>query len=113
MVEWQSLSFTGGSGISITSYTVTVDGDVSGTVSDDGNGLYTHTITGLDYNTDYSVEVVAVNECGPPSQPATITVSIEARGQPQFTDPCPTWPIIYYLYFSATSANSVSSFDIV
>ena len=81
VVEWQSPSLTGGSGISITSYTVTIDGSLSGTVSDDGSGVYTHNITGLVYNTDYSVEVAAVNECGLTSQPATLTTNIDARGQ--------------------------------
>ena len=80
VVEWQSPSLTGGTGISITSYTVTIDGGLSGTVSDDGSGVYTHNITGLDYNTDYSLEVAAVNECGLTSQPATLTANIEARG---------------------------------
>ena len=81
VVEWQSPSLTGGTGISITSYTITVDGGLSGTVSDDGSGMYTHKITGLVYNTDYSVEVAAVNECGLTSQPATLTTNIEAGGQ--------------------------------
>ena len=44
VVVWQSPSLTGGSGISITSYTITIDGGLSGTVSDDGSGVYTHNI---------------------------------------------------------------------
>ena len=41
--------------------------------------MFTRTITGLEYNTDYEVEVTAINSCGIPSQPATTTVFIDAR----------------------------------
>ena len=79
VVQWQAPLETGG--VSISTYTVTVEREgmmVSQNVS--GNML-THTITGLEYNTDYEVEVTAVNSCGIPSQPATTIVSINANGQ--------------------------------
>ena len=79
MVQWQATEETGG--VSISTYTVTVEREgmmVSQNVS--GNML-THNISGLEYNTDYEVEVTAINSCGIPSQPATTTVFIDARGQ--------------------------------
>ena len=79
VVVWQSPSLTGGSGISITSYTITIDGGLSGTVSDDGSGMYTHKITGLVYNTDYSVEVDTVNECGQPPSLPTLWQEVRIR----------------------------------
>ena len=78
VVLWQAPEETGG--VSISTYTVTVDVEgmmVSLNVS--GNML-TYNISGLEYNTDYDVEVTAVNSCGIPSQPAVTTVFIDARG---------------------------------
>ena len=83
MVQWQRPEETG---VSISNYTVTVsDGAghqiLSESVSDDSrDGPFTHNISGLDYNTLYEVKVTAVNSCGLTSQPATISVVIEARG---------------------------------
>ena len=77
MVQWEAPEETGG--VSISTYTVTVEREgmmVSQNVS--GNML-THNISGLEYNTDYEVEVTAINSCGIPSQPATTTVFIDAR----------------------------------
>ena len=79
MVQWQAPEETGG--FSISTYTVTVEREgmmVSQNVS--GNML-THNISGLEYNTDYDVEVTTINSCGIPSQPATTTVFIDASGQ--------------------------------
>ena len=87
VVQWQSPEETGGRGISISSYTVTVSDDagrqiMSESVSDDGrDGAFSHTISGLDYNTVYGVEVTAINSCGDTSQPATTSVFIVAGGQ--------------------------------
>ena len=85
-MQWQSPEETGGRGISISSYTVTVSDDaghqiISESVSDDDreNGAFSHTISGLDYNTVYGVEMTAINSCGDTSQPATTSVFIEAR----------------------------------
>ena len=84
-MQWQSPEETGGRGISISSYTVTVSDDaeiMSESVSDDGrDGAFSHTISGLDYNTVYGVEVTAINSCGFTSQPAATSVFIEAGGQ--------------------------------
>ena len=40
----------------------------------------TYTITGLQYNTNYIVEVTAINSCSQESEPATVVVNVEARG---------------------------------
>ena len=77
VVQWQAPEETGG--VSISTYTVTVEREgmmVSQNVS--GNML-THNISGLEYNTEYEVEVTTINSCGIPSQPATTTVFIDAR----------------------------------
>ena len=81
VVEWRSPATTGGSGITISEYTVTIDSQVSQTVShDDSRDVFTVTIPVRQYNTTYSVSVTAINSCGLSSQPATTDVSIEARG---------------------------------
>ena len=80
VVQWQAPEETGG--VSISTYTVTIKREgmmVSESVTDDGSNLFTHTISGLEYNTDYDVEVTAINSCGILSQPATTTVFIDAR----------------------------------
>ena len=74
VIQWQSPLYTGGP---IISYTVTANGQ---TVSVSGN-VFTYTITGLDVNTYYSVEVTAVNSCGLESEPVHVTVNIEASGK--------------------------------
>ena len=74
VIQWQSPLYTGGP---IIRYTVTVNGQTASVSGD----VFTYTITGLDVNTDYSVEVTAVNSCGLESEPANITVNIEARGK--------------------------------
>ena len=40
----------------------------------------TYNITGLQYNTNYSVKVTAINSCGLEGPPASVEVNIEARG---------------------------------
>lgn len=40
----------------------------------------TYNITGIKYNTNYSIEVTAINSCGIESEPASVVVNIEARG---------------------------------
>ena len=85
VVQWQSPEETGGRGISISNYTVTVSDDaghqiMSESVSYDGrDGVFSRTISGLDYNTVYGVEVTGF--CGNTSQPANTSVFIEAKGQ--------------------------------
>ena len=70
---------TGGGGITISEYRVTVTGpDVTPEITT-VNGV-TATITVQQYNTTYTVSVTAINSCGLSSQPATTDVSIEARG---------------------------------
>ena len=73
MIQWQPPLYTG---VTIINYTVTANGQTESV----GGDVFTYTITGLDVNTDYSVEVTAVNSCGLESEPANVTVNIEARG---------------------------------
>ena len=78
VITWDPSSTTGGDGISITGYRIMS--------SDNGLNLNeivddtTYNITGLQYNTNYSVEVTAMNSCGQESGPASVVVNIEARG---------------------------------
>ena len=79
VITWDPPSTTGGGdGISITGYRIMSSDsglDLNETVDD-----MIHNITGLQYNTDYSVEVTAINSCGLESGPANVVVNIEARG---------------------------------
>ena len=77
VIQWQSPLYTGGDDISIMKYNIVTDNGQPKTV--DGN-VFTYTITGLRFNTDHIVEVTAVNSCGLESEPAIVTVNIEARG---------------------------------
>ena len=81
MVQWESPVLTGGTGVSITRYTVTVDGQMFQTVSHDGREIFTTNITELDYNTRYNVAVTTTNSCGFSSSPTNTSVFIEARGK--------------------------------
>ena len=79
VITWDPPSTTGGGdGISITGYRIMS--------SDNGLNLdevvddMTYTITGLLYNTNYSVNVRAINSCGQESGPDSVVVYIEARG---------------------------------
>ena len=78
VITWDPPSTTGGDGISITGYRImSSDNSLNLTnVTDDT----TYNITGLLYNTDYSVELTAINSCGLESGPASVEVNIEARG---------------------------------
>ena len=71
VVQWESPEETGASGVYISENTVTVDGNSIESVTDDGRDVFTHTISGLEYNTPYDVEVTAINSCDIQSQPAT------------------------------------------
>ena len=72
---------TGGNGVNISEYRVTVDGGMTQNVSHDDSGNVSNaTITVPQFNTNYSVSVTAINSCGLSSQPATTTVVIEERG---------------------------------
>ena len=73
VIQWLPPLYTGGP---IISYTVTASNGQTESV----DNVFNYTITGLDFNTDYSVEVTAVNSCGLESEPANVTVNIEARG---------------------------------
>ena len=77
VVQWRSPATTGGNGVPISDYRVTVDGVMTPTVSGD---VFTATIDVPQFNKNYSVSVTAINSCGLPSQPANTTVFIEARG---------------------------------
>ena len=80
VVQWESPLETGGS--EILYYRVKVDSrSTIENVTDDGRDVYTHTISGLDYNTEhYVVSVTAINSCGLSSLRFDIVVFIEARG---------------------------------
>ena len=78
VITWDSPSTTGGDGISITGYRImSSDNGLNLNVTVDD---ITYTITGLQYNTNYSVNVTAINSCGLESGPADVVVNIEARG---------------------------------
>ena len=78
VVQWESPALTGGSGVTISEYRVTVDGGMTQTVShDDSGGVFTATIIVPEY---YNVSATAINSCGLSSRPATTNVFIEARG---------------------------------
>ena len=81
VIQWQSPLYTGGP---IIRYTVTVNGQSTSV----GGDVFTYTITGLDVNIDNSIEVTAVNSCGLESEPANVTVNIEARGNRQKVGHC-------------------------
>ena len=57
-----------------------VNGRKSQNVIHDGT-VVLYNITGLEYNTNYMVNVNAIDTCGLSSTPTSILVSIEARGQ--------------------------------
>ena len=76
-MQWQAPEETGG--VSISTYTVTVDVEAMMVSQNVSGNMLTYNISGLEYNTDYEVEVTAINSCGIPSQPATTTVFIDAR----------------------------------
>jgi hypothetical protein len=81
-IYWQSPVSTGGPGVTISRYNVSVDGGEPEPVGDDGSDVITHTLSGLTYNTRYSVAVTANNSCGLSSPPANASVFIEARAPP-------------------------------
>ena len=80
MIQWQSPLFTGGGGVVIMSYNITVNGETVNVQVHGRNGTFTYNITGLVYNTNYSVTVTAINSCGQESQPTYTTVFIKAIG---------------------------------
>ena len=78
VITWDPPSTTGGDGISITGYRImSSDNGLNLKETDDDMN---YPITGLQYNTNYSVEVTAINSCGLESGPADVVVNIEARG---------------------------------
>ena len=78
VIRWDPPSNTGGDGINITGYRI-MSSDNGLNLNETVNDT-TYTVTGLQYNTDYSVEVTAINSCGLEGPPASIEVNIEARG---------------------------------
>ena len=64
-LTWQELTDTGGDGIDITHYTVytSVGSPVNTTT-------LSHTLTGLEVDTDYTVSVTATSKCGLESAPS-------------------------------------------
>ena len=106
VVQWQAPEETGG--VSISTYTVTVDVDGMMVSQNISGNMLTHTISGLEYNTDYDVEVTAINSCGIPSQPATTTVFIDARGQWNIHKTHGIFTVLTFLS-SSTSAQTTPS----
>ena len=81
VIRWNTPSNTGGNEISISEYGImSSDSGLGLTTAVSGDMLY-YNVTGLDYNTNYSVEVTAINSCGLESVPANVLVNIEARGE--------------------------------
>ena len=75
--------FTGGNGVTIDSYRITIPA-VSGYSKEESGTAHTITANGSDvmFNTLYDVEVTAVNSDGQESNPASkIDVNISATGQ--------------------------------
>ena len=105
-MQWQAPEETGG--VSISTYTVTVDVDGRIMSQNVSGNMLTHNISGLEYNTDYEVEVTAINSCGIPSQPATITVFIDASGQWNIHRPHGICTVLTFLS-SSTSAQTAPS----
>ena len=117
VVQWESPLETGASGVYISEYTVTVDGNSIESVTDDGRDVYTHTISGLEYNTSYDVEVTAINSCDIRSQPATTraTTRPKIRG---IVNVYTIWSVsdnqirlITHIFPSSSSAHSVLTCD--
>ena len=73
VIRWESPLFTGGGGVVIMSYNITVNSQTVNLVS--ASTLF-YNIPGLDYNKEYNVTVAAINSCGLESQPANTTVII-------------------------------------
>ena len=106
MVQWQAPEETGG--VSISRYTVTIDVDGRIMSQNVSGNMLTHNISRLEYNTEYEVEVTAINSCGIPSQPATITVFIDASGQWNIHRPRGIFTVLTFLS-SSTSAQTAPS----
>ena len=62
----------------------------------------------MEYNTEYDVEVTAINSCGIPSQPAVTIVFIDARGQWNIHKPHGIFTVLTFLS-SSTSAQTAPS----
>ena len=79
VITWDPPSTTGGGdGISITEYRI-ISSDNGLNLNNETDNT-TYTITGLQYNTNYSINVTAIISCGQESGPASVVVNIEARG---------------------------------
>ena len=74
--------FTGGNGVTIESYRITIPA-VSSYSEEESGTAHTITADGSDvmFNTLYDVEVTAVNSDGQESNPARVYVNISATGQ--------------------------------
>ena len=68
-LEWNRPSYTGGDGVTVDEYTLSVNGQ-SEPVSD-SSVVVSYTSTGLIYG---EVLVTAINSCGQESQPTSITI---------------------------------------
>ena len=80
MIRWEIPSNTGGNGTSISQYGIMSSDNGLSLTTAVSSDMLNYDITGLEYNTNYSVEVTAINSCGLKSVPANVSVNIEARG---------------------------------
>ena len=81
-IEWNAPVFTGGNGVSIESYRITIPA-VMGYSEEESGTAHTITADGSDvmFNTLYDVEVTAVNSDGQESSPARVYVNITENGE--------------------------------
>ena len=81
-IEWDPPLYTGGNGISILMYRITI---LETDYEEESNTTRSHTITAdstnVMFNIPYEVEVTAINTCGDESTPASQTIIIEASGK--------------------------------
>ena len=98
VIRWNTPSNTGGNGISISDYGImSSDNGLSLTTAVSGDML-NYNITGLEYNTNYNVNVTAINSCGLESVPANVLVIIEARGEDNSNDvSSPRYLVFFYI----------------
>ena len=100
VIRWDTPSNIGGNGISISDYRImSSDNGLSLTTAVSGDMLH-YNITGLEYNTNYNVNVTAINSCGLESVPANVLVIIEARGEDSSNDvSSPRYLVFFYYYY--------------
>ena len=83
-IEWDAPVITGGSGVTIVRYRITIQSINYSEEENCTESKCSHTITadgsGVRFNTPYLVEMIAVNTLGEESSGVSITVTIQATG---------------------------------